>query len=114
MNKITTREDILGLCDKWQKELKVDLRRVQIRKLKNKWGSCSTKGVLTLNKELMELPLKYAEYVIVHELLHLIIPNHRRTFKTLLYVYLPEWEEIHERLKNNEVKDEFGGPTPKY
>jgi len=98
MTKIT-RKDILDLCKKWQKELKVDVKRVQIRGMKNKWGSCSSKGVLTLNKELLSLPLKYAEYVIVHELLHRIVPNHGRTFKTLLYVYLPNWEELHEYLK---------------
>ncbi len=100
MNKKLKREDILKLCEKWKKELRVEIKRVQIREMKNKWGSCSTKGVLTLNKELLKLPLKYAEYVIVHELLHMFIPNHGRTFKTLLYVYMPNWEELHEYLKN--------------
>ncbi len=99
MNKIT-QQDILNLCEKWQKELKVDVKCIQIREMKNKWGSCSTKGVLTINKELLKYPLEYAEYVIVHELLHLIVPNHGRTFKTLLYVYLPNWEELHECLVN--------------
>ncbi len=97
MNKIT-RQDILKLCEKWKEELKVEVKRIQIREMKNKWGSCSTKGVITLNKELLNLPIEYAEYVIVHELLHLIIPNHGRTFKTLLYTYLPNWEELHEFL----------------
>ena len=97
MNK-TTRKDILKLCKKWEKKLRVDIKRIQIREMKNKWGSWSSKGVLTLNKELLSLPLKCAEYVIVHELLHRIIPNHGRTFKTLLYVYLPNWEELHRYL----------------
>ena len=96
-----TREEILNICKKWEKELKVNVKRVQIRNMKNKWGSCSTKGVLTLNKELLKLPIKYAEYVIVHELLHLIVPNHGRTFKTLLYAYIPNWEELHKYLENN-------------
>jgi len=98
----TTRKDILELCKKWQKELRVDIKRIQIRKMKNKWGSYSSKGVLTINKELLALPSKYAEYVIVHELLHSIVPNHGRTFKTLLYVYLPNWEKLHEYLKHHE------------
>jgi len=93
-----TRRDILNLCEKWQKELKVNIRRVQIREMRNKWGSCSTKGVLTLNKKLMDMPKEFTEYVIVHELLHLIVPNHGRTFKTLLYAYFPKWEEIDHRL----------------
>jgi len=89
-----TKDTILKLCDKWQKILKVKVNRIQIRKMKNKWGSCSSKGTLTLNEELTKLPLEYVEYVIVHELLHLIIPNHGRTFKTLLYTYLPEGEKF--------------------
>jgi len=68
--------------------------------MKNQWRACSTKGALTLNKELLELPLTYAEYVIVHELLHMIVSNHGWTFKTLLYVYMPNWEELHEYLEN--------------
>jgi len=98
MSKNIDRKDVLELCEKWQKKLKVNVKRVQIREMKNKWGSCSTKGVLTINKELLKLPIKYAEYVIVHELLHLIVPNHGRTFKTLLYAYLPNWEESHQYL----------------
>ena len=101
MNKIT-RQEILRLCEKWQKELKVDVKQIQIREMKNKWGSCSTKGVLTINKELLNLPIEYSEYVIVHELLHLIVPNHGRTFKTLLYMYLPNWDILHEYLENGE------------
>jgi len=78
--------------------LKVKVNKIQIRKMKNKWGSCSSKGTITLNEELTKLPLEYVEYVIVHELLHLIIPNHGKTFKTLLYTYLPEGERIHKEL----------------
>ena len=92
------RETILKLCKKWERILKVKVNRIQIRKMKNKWGSCSSKGALTLNEELMKLPPEYVEYVIVHELLHLIVPNHGRTFKTLLCAYLPEGDRLHEDL----------------
>jgi predicted metal-dependent hydrolase len=100
MNNKLNREDILKLCEKWQKEIRVQIKQIQIRKMKKKWGSCSTKGILTLNQELLNYPVKYVEYVIVHELLHLIVPNHGKTFKTLLYVYLPNWEECHKYLMN--------------
>ena len=99
--KEVTREDVLKLCEKWQKELKVNVRRVQIREMKNKWGSYSSNGILTINKELLRFPLECVEYVVLHELLHKIIPNHGRTFKTLLYAYMPEWKEFHEYLENN-------------
>jgi predicted metal-dependent hydrolase len=103
MNEIT-REEILAICKKWEKKLKVNVKRVQIRNMKRKWGSCSSKGVITLNKELLKLPPAYVEYVIVHELLHMIIPNHGRTFKTLLYAYLPNWDKLHKELENFEKK----------
>jgi hypothetical protein len=96
-----SRKTILELCEKWQKTLKVKINRIQIRKMKNKWGSCSSKGTLTLNEELMKLSLKQIEYVIVHELLHLIVSNHGRTFQTLLSIYLPEGEKIQGELKNS-------------
>jgi len=104
MNEVT-REDILKLCEKWRKELKVEVKRVQIREMRKKWGSYSSKGILTINKELLKFPLKCVEYVVLHELLHGIVPNHGRTFKTLLYTYMPEWEEIHEYLENKSKGD---------
>jgi len=94
----TARKDVLGLVQKWQKILKVNVKRVQIREMKRKWASFSSKGTLTINKDLLNLPRKYTEYVIVHELLHGIVPNHGRTFKTLLHVYLPDWEKLHRYL----------------
>jgi hypothetical protein len=61
----------------------------------NKWSSCSSRGNISLSSELMGLPKEAAEYVIVHELLHLIVPNHGKTFRVLLSAYLPNWEELH-------------------
>lgn len=97
MNK-TTRRDVLDLVERWQKILKVNVKRVQIREMKRKWASFLSRGTLTLNKDLLDLPKKYTEYVIVHELLHGIVPNHGRTFKTLLHMYLPDWEHLHRYL----------------
>jgi len=99
MNQELTRKDILKICERWEKELKVKIKRLCIRPMKNKWGSCSAKGVLTINKALLNSSKELVEYVIVHELLHLIIPNHGRTFKTLLYTYLPNWEDLQKELE---------------
>lgn len=97
-SRISNKRGLLEICDSWQGRLKVRPNRTQIRKMKNKWSSCSSRGNVTLSSDLMELPKEIAEYVIVHELLHLIVPNHGKTFKVLLSAYLPNWEELHHRL----------------
>jgi predicted metal-dependent hydrolase len=53
----------------------------------------STAGRLTLNTELLTLPKSAGEYVIVHELVHLLAPNHGKVFKSFMSAYLPDWEE---------------------
>lgn len=54
-----------------------------------KWASCSIKGRITFNSELLRQPRRFQEFVIVHELLHLKIHNHGKLFKSLLKAYLP-------------------------
>jgi hypothetical protein len=49
-------------------------------------------GRLTLNGELLDLPRDLGEFVIVHELVHLLAPNHGRVFKSFLHAYLPDWQ----------------------
>lgn len=93
-----TRSDLLEISNMWLKKLKVKPNRIQIRKMKNKWSSCSSEGNVTFSSELILLPREIAEYAIVHELLHLIVPNHGKTYKVLLSTYLPNWEELHSKL----------------
>lgn len=93
-----TKSDLLTIYRKWQKKLKVKPNKVQIRNTKNKWSSCSSKGNITLSSKLTLLPQEVVEYIIVHELLHLLVPNHGRAFKLLLSVYLPNWEELHHKI----------------
>jgi len=98
-----TKTDLLEITYKWQKELNIESNRIQITKMRNKWSSCSTKGNITLNSELTKLPKELAEYAILHELLHLIVPNHGKTFKALLSAYMPNWEELHNALLNVKI-----------
>ena len=94
-----TKNDLIEISHKWQEKLNITSNRIQIMKMKNKWSSCSTKGNITLNSELTKLPKEISEYAILHELLHLIVPNHGKTFKALLSVYMPNWEELHNQLR---------------
>jgi predicted metal-dependent hydrolase len=77
---------------RWAAKLKVKPRRVQIQRMTTKWASCSTSGRICFNMELLDEPASFREVVIVHELLHLLVPNHGKLFKSLMNAYLPEWE----------------------
>ena len=76
----------------WSKRIGVQVNRVQIRSMSNKWASVSTAGQLTLNAELLSLPRELGEFVIVHELVHLLAPNHGRLHTSFMNSYLPGWQ----------------------
>lgn len=72
----------------WAKKIGVDPKEIHVRPMKRKWASCSSKGRLTFNTDLLEEPASFRREVIVHELLHLKVPNHGKVFRSLLKAYL--------------------------
>jgi len=70
--------------------------RATVRNQKSRWGSCSPRGVITLNWRLIQMPPPVAEYVLLHELMHLRQPNHSRRFWREVERVCPTWRE-HER-----------------
>ena len=71
----------------------VDYPRLKIRNMTSRWGSClPSKGIITLNKRLIEAPKNCIEYVVYHEFCHFIHPNHSKQFYGLLQIMLPEWK----------------------
>ena len=78
----------------WSDKLGVNVHSLSVRPMRNKWASCSTAGNLSFNAELLELDRQTGDYVIVHELLHLKVPNHGKLFKTLLRAYIPNYESV--------------------
>ena len=81
------------------KSMSVTVREVHLRDMRRKWSSISTTGRLTLNTELLDLPVALGEFVIVHELVHLLAPNHGRLFRSFMHAYLPDWEERQKDLQ---------------
>mgnify|MGYP000988917489 CR=1 FL=1 len=75
----------------WARRIGVEPKQVQLRAMKNKWASCSSKGRLTFDPELLKKPAAFRAEVIVHELLHLKIPNHGPLFKAVLRSYLARY-----------------------
>jgi predicted metal-dependent hydrolase len=77
----------------------VEAKHISLRPMKNKWASCSTKGYLNFNIELLDMDKEIGEYVIIHEILHFRVPNHGKLWKSMMMVYLGDYERIEKRLK---------------
>lgn len=81
-------------ADSWAKRLKVSPRSIRVQRMTRKWGSCSALGTVTLAADLFRCKEPFQDYVIVHELLHLRVPNHGRLFKALLTAHIPNWRGL--------------------
>ena len=77
----------------------VEPREVHLREMPTRWGSCSAQGKIILNPELVKAPKGCIEYVIIHELCHLIHHNHTRRFLDLQAREMPDWEKWKMRLE---------------
>lgn len=94
-------DDLRWAARHWAARLGVALRRLTVRPMKRKWASISTVGRLTLDAGLLQLPRHLGEFVIVHELVHLLCPQsrHGRVFKAFLSAYLPGWQQQEQALQ---------------
>jgi len=80
--------------------MKLDFKEIKFRKMKSRWGSCSSHRVITLNTQLIKIKKELIDYVIVHELAHLVHMNHSKRFHNLVDRYLPNAKEIRKKLKS--------------
>ena len=82
----------------------VPMPTLRIRNMETRWGSClSNKGIVTLNKRLLEAPRNCIEYVVMHEFCHFIHPNHSKQFYSFLTMLMPDWKERKIILDNSAV-----------
>ena len=88
-----------GLIAKWQPRLGVQVSGYFLQRMKTQWGSCNhAAGNIRLNTELVKKPKDLLEYVVVHEMAHLLEPTHSERFAALLDLHYPTWKEARAEL----------------
>ena len=88
----------------WAEKLDVKVQSIMLRSMENKWASCSSRGRLTFDTNLLSLEPHLQDYVLVHELLHLQVPNHGQLWKCLMKAYLGDYETSEQELKKHACK----------
>jgi len=93
------KELVPKLIKRWGKEIKVNVNEFAIKKMKTKWGTCNIDaGRIWLNLELAKKPLACIEYIVVHEMVHLLERKHNDNFISYMNKFLPRWKKIKEQL----------------
>jgi len=98
-HKSLLHEVVPPLIQRWERILKVSVSGYFLQRMKTKWGSCNhAAGNIRLNTELVKKPKDLLEYVIVHEMAHLIEPTHSDRFIAILEKHYPSWREARAEL----------------
>ncbi|MFA5462216.1 MAG: SprT family zinc-dependent metalloprotease [Sulfurimonas sp.] len=79
--------------------MKLSFSEIKFKKMRSRWGSCSSRGVITLNIELIKIDKKIIDFIVVHELSHLVHMNHSKKFHSLVCEYIPEAKALNKELR---------------
>jgi len=101
------RSATLPLLEKWQDLMDVKAQRYFVQRMKTKWGSCNHRaGTIRLNTDLARKPRECLEYILVHELAHLLEPTHNDRFVALMNQLMPKWQFRREILNSLPLRNE--------
>ncbi|HRF16802.1 MAG TPA: M48 family metallopeptidase, partial [Chitinophagaceae bacterium] len=93
------KELVPSIISKWEKKMKVSVSEFGIKRMKTKWGTCNREAKrIWLNLELAKKPLSCIEYIVVHEMVHLLERNHNDRFISFMDRFLPQWKELKKEL----------------
>ncbi len=89
---------------KWETEMKVSVADFRIKKMKTRWGTCNNRDKrIWINTELAKMPPYLLEYIVVHEMTHLIEPSHNKRFRSLMDQFLPNWRSLRKELRDKSI-----------
>ena len=104
------KAEVPPLIAKWESLLGVKVKRFFVQRMKTKWGSCSHgAGSIRLNTELAKKPPECLEYIVVHEMIHLLEPTHNSHFIALIDQFMPKWQFQRQELNRLPVCHETWG-----
>lgn len=99
------RDAVPALLARWEPLLRVKVERVFVQRMKTKWGSCTPgSAYIRLNTDLAKKPPECLEYILVHELIHLLEPTHNKRFVALMEQHLPHWRHRKAQLNRLPVR----------
>lgn len=95
------KKQIPLIIEKWEKILNVSVTEWQVKQMKTKWGSCNiVEKRIWMNLELAKKPERCLEYIIMHEMVHLLERHHNDRFLFYMETYLPNWKQLKDELNN--------------
>ena len=98
-------KDINKFANKYLKMLGLSLNEIELRSMKTRWGTCiPAKKKILFNSKLVHCPYEAIEYVVLHEIAHLIHPNHSKDFYNVIEKYMPDWKERKNLLQDYLIK----------
>lgn len=101
------RQAVSALLEKWQPLIGVRAGKIFVQRMRTRWGSCNpAAGHLRLNTDLAKKPPECLEYIVVHELTHLLEPTHNARFASLMENFLPHWRLVRDALNRLPVRHE--------
>jgi len=105
--RMQLKQTVPALIAKWEPLLRVKVARFFVQQMKTKWGSCNSAAKsIRLNADLAKKPPECLEYIVVHEMIHLLEPAHNNRFMTLIEQFMPNWRFYRTELNRLPVKHE--------
>ena len=91
----------------WEPKIGMPVKRIYVQRMKTRWGTCNPRAQsIRLNSELGKRPLKYLEYVVLHEMVHFLERSHNEVFQSYMYQFMPDWRQRQSELNQREPQSD--------